>query len=81
MKKIILGSLLCIVTFGLFSQSVLDKKPTVQPGQSFTSLLEQVEQTSNVHFFFLPEWFTDIRIDKEYKGESLRLILNDLFVG
>jgi hypothetical protein len=81
LKKILLGSLLCIVTFGLFSQSVLDKKPTVQQGQSFTSLLEQVEQTSNVHFFFLPEWFNAIKIEKNYEGESLRLILSDLFVG
>jgi hypothetical protein len=82
LKKIIISLFLSTtVTIGCYSQSILDTKPSTQQGQNLVSVLLQIEKVNNVHFFFLPDWFYNINIEKNYEGQSLRLILNDLFVG
>ena len=81
MKKIQLVVLLFFGSSFVFSQSILDVKPTIKKGQMLGLLLEQVEKEYPVKFYFLNDWFSSITIEKEYTNLSLRLILNELFIG
>jgi hypothetical protein len=72
--------LLC--TASLYGQSVLDVKLTGgEKGQTLISMLEQLEQRHPVRFYFLPAWFDGFVFDQDYKDQSLRIALDNLFLG
>lgn len=66
----------------LYGQSILDiKLKGGEQGKSLTSILEEIEQNQPVRFYFLPTWFKGIVFDQDYKGQSLRIALDNLFLG
>jgi hypothetical protein len=52
-----------------------------EQGKSLTTILEQIEKSHPVRFYFLPTWFEGIVFDQDYKGQSLRIALDNLFLG
>ena len=79
-------TLLTIFIFGYatfcISQSVLDVKPkTNKQGVKLQTLIENLEEEFPVRFYFLEDWIKPIILDKDYSDLTLRLILDDLFLG
>jgi len=72
----LLGSL------SLSAQSVLDSKLSGgEQGKSLTTILTELEKSQPVRFYFLPAWLEGIVFDQDYKGQPLRLALDNLFLG
>ncbi|MEK6782994.1 MAG: carboxypeptidase-like regulatory domain-containing protein [Bacteroidota bacterium] len=75
------------VLFGLlnitsFSQSILDKKlDGSEKGKSLSDLLQEVEKTNQVRFYFLEDWVSEISIKDSFQGSTLREVLTTLFLG
>jgi hypothetical protein len=52
-----------------------------EKGKSLQTLLEDLEKKHPVKFYFLPDWFSRISIEKDYQNQTLQFALNDLFLG
>jgi len=66
----------------LAAQSVLDAKlKGGEQGKPLTTILEEIEKNQPVRFYFLPSWLDGVVFDQDYKGEPLRLALDNLFLG
>jgi len=46
-----------------------------------TTILEDIEKREAVRFYYLPVWLEGLVVDRDYKGESLRIALDNFFLG
>ncbi len=66
----------------LSAQSILDSKlKGGEQGKTLISVIEDIERTNPVRFYFLQSWLDGIIFDQDYKGQPLRSALNNLFLG
>ena len=66
----------------LSAQSILDSKLSGgEQGKSLTTILNELEKSQPVRFYFLSAWLEGIVFDQDYKGQPLRLALDNLFLG
>lgn len=81
--KIFIALIGCsLVGFSSYSQAILDTRlDGTERGKSLTSYLKEVEKSSGVRFYFIPEWVDKISFTEGYSGLTLREALNELFLG
>lgn len=66
----------------LSAQSILETKLNGgEKGKSLVSVLIEIEKSQPVRFYFLPTWLEGIEFDQDYKGQPLRLALDNLLLG
>lgn len=66
----------------LLGQSILDIKfKGGEQGKLLTTVLAEIERIEPVRFYFLPTWMEGVVFDQDYKGQPLRLALDNLFLG
>lgn len=81
MKKFIL-LLFLTGTVTVSAQSILDSKlKGGEQGKTLISIMEELERTNPVRFYFLTTWLDGIIFDQDYKGQPLRSALDNLFLG
>lgn len=81
MKKFIL-LLFLTGTVTVSAQSILDSKlKGGEQGKTLISIMEELERTNPVRFYFLTTWLDGIVFDQDYKGQPLRNALDNLFLG
>lgn len=69
-------------SISLSAQSILDSKlKGGEQGKTLISVIEDIERTNPVRFYFLQSWLDGIIFDQDYKGQPLRSALNNLFLG
>jgi hypothetical protein len=81
LKKILL-LLLLVGSASLSAQSILDSKlKGGEQGKPLISIIEDLERTNSVRFYFLQAWLDGIVLDQDYRGQPLRSALDNLFLG
>lgn len=69
-------------TISLSGQSILETKLNGgEKGKSLISVLIEIEKSQPVRFYFLPTWLEGVVFDQDYKGQFLRLALDNLLLG
>lgn len=64
------------------SQSILQERlDGTEQGKSLPELLESLEKSHAVRFFFLPQWIESITINQSYEGRTVEYLLDDVFRG
>ncbi|MBI1768546.1 MAG: TonB-dependent receptor [Bacteroidetes bacterium] len=83
MKKYLLFfSFVTIASIGARSQSILDSKLRDPiEGRSLVSVLEEIEKQKSVKFYFLPQWIEGISLQSFHSGQTLRYVLDEVFLG
>lgn len=81
--KIFITLTVCLlVSFSSYSQSIFDTRlDDTVTGKNLTYYFLEVEKSSGVRFYFLPEWTDKIYFGETEKGSTLREALNELFLG
>ncbi len=78
-------SLLIIFTFVFFlsyGQETLGLKlDGSEKGKNLQGFLEELEKKHPIKFYFLPDWFSNISLDKDYQNQTLQFVFTDLFLG
>lgn len=79
----IVFTFLLISTLEVQSQdhSPLIKVPPHQTNISFVQWITEIEQSLNLHFFYLEEWTQNIDVEESYEGEPLFDVLEELLQG
>ncbi len=81
MRKFILFLFLA-GSVSLHAQSILDTKlKGGEQGRTLISIIEDLEQTNAVRFYFLPAWLEGVVFDQDYKEQPLRSAFDNLFLG
>jgi hypothetical protein len=81
LKKVLLF-LFLVGSVSLSAQSILDSKlKGGEQGRSLLSIIEDLERTNRVRFYFLQAWLDGVVLDQDYKGQPLRSALDNLFLG
>jgi hypothetical protein len=65
----------------VFSQILQTKLSGSEMGKSPMELFQQLEKQYPVKFFFIPEWFGDQKLSRNYTDETLETTLEDLLPG
>jgi hypothetical protein len=82
MLKTLLLILLTNFSISAFGQEILSLKfDGSEKGKNLQTVLEDLEKKHSIRFYFLPDWFNNISIEKDYQNQSLQFVLNDLFLG
>lgn len=64
------------------AQSILSKRlDESKRGKDLISVLQELEATSNIRFYYLSEWLVNIKIPEDYAGATLDETLQELFLG
>jgi hypothetical protein len=75
-------ALFVVFCFSSYGQQILNiKLDGSEKGKNLQVFLEDLEKRHSIKFYFLPEWFNQISIEKDYQNQSLQFVLNDLFLG
>ena len=81
MKTFLLAPLI-FFSFSLTAQSALDQKLNgSEKGKKLTVFMDELERLHPVKFYYLPSWIESIAIEENYKDQTLRETLVDLFLG
>ena len=81
MRRILL---ICLIVSPVLlkGQSVLDSQLNgSEKGQQLVSVLDSIQSNSSFQIFFLQEWLNDITVEQSYVGQSLKVLIDDLFQG
>jgi hypothetical protein len=62
-------------------QRAMIKVPPHSTNITFTQWIAEIEETQNLHFFYLEEWIQNINVIKSYEGELLFNVLEELLQG
>ncbi len=80
--KTFLFTLFTLASVYSFGQDILSHKlDGSEKGKTLQTLLEDIEKTNPIKFYYLSEWFNKIIIEKDYQNQTLQFLLNDLFLG
>ncbi len=72
----------CLLAFlSSYSQSLDIRLDGTEEGKSLTEVLSKLEKKYPVRFFYLPEWFDQLTLQKSYSGKTLANALDDVFSG
>ena len=80
MKRLILV-LLILSAVCSYAQDGTEKISLSFENSTRVEVLEQIESLTPYRFFFVEDWFDNLKISGEYESTALRLILNDLFTN
>ncbi len=80
MKRMILV-LLILSAVCSYGQDGTEKISLSFENSTRVEVLEQIESLTPYRFFFVEDWFDNLKISGEYESTALRLILNDLFTN
>lgn len=71
-----------MLTFSAQAQSILSKRlDESSRGKDLISVLQELEATSNIRFYYLADWLVNIKIPNDYAGATLNETLQELFLG
>jgi hypothetical protein len=82
LRIFLLISIVTLLSFSLKGQNALSLKlDGKETGKSLSAVIENLEVTNNVRFYFVSQWIESILFQRSYAGETLESALNDLFLG